>query len=738
MEPIFFELSIVQENKQVCLVDLPTGQIDQKVEQTAEWLAAQYANDLEQTDLLILRPDVGTPISNIDDYKGELHSLARKAPRATIHVLYCSNFKHQLSQNLSPHHAKRRYSKKVRDSVLEDIRECEFEHYVRHSDALLSAREGFVYRAPSGHYVRKFLRVGNIQKSRQALDATFFWMLPYLEDRRTIIADTWSISSIAINAARLLGKYQSGEDCKVDFLPSYFDGNYHSRTDTEAIFRHAYRGKKPLLMLFSAVRSGRSLRRLQDAFLEILPDTDIEYLAIYGLNRSARDRNSVSALCAGLKGFEDVERTGSVVRIDSSSFFPMTAKDKPLWIKKTDADGNREFFRHYKGLNAVRIHRDVRDSSGQILKHHTFDINVEALLLNSRFLKRFHEKLFALPYPSVIVVPPHNAGIRLGNEARQFLKATKGELPELVVHSDLDPKDGTLNQVFKTGNRQKGILILDDVSTTGQRLSRFQANLRSWGFQGRVSYLVGVARPNDEEVWVSRVQNLRLGEGGQQNDVEYVEKIILPNWKDDKCPWCLEYKWLSEMIRTSSFGKNGSNLAIARRRLLEEASDGQGLVGDVFWIPPQQQRPTITRGSIFLPHVRATEADIVASVAGAIQRMRTDPQSERRLKADFPQPRVLSPHNFLGPSPRYNDLILRMSVLRNALPSELRRWDDEDETQLSSYLCNAFVDDQCKFALELTVAISQRKFPLIANMNVRSVAIRSRDVKKILNATLKK
>ena len=90
-------------------------------------------------------------------------------------MLYSFNFKHQLSENLNPRHSGGRHSTETRDSIIEGIREHEFEHYVRHSDALLSAREGFVYRAPSGHYVRQFLRVGNIQKSRQALDATFFW-----------------------------------------------------------------------------------------------------------------------------------------------------------------------------------------------------------------------------------------------------------------------------------------------------------------------------------------------------------------------------------------------------------------------------------------------------------------------------------------------------------------------------------------------------------------------------------
>ena len=373
-------------------------------------------------------------------------------------------------------------------------------------------------------------------------------------------------------------------------------------------------------------------------------------------------------------------------------------------------------------------------SFGKKLRHHAFDINIEDLLSNTRFLSRFRQKLHSLPHPSVIVVPPHKAGKLMGWEAKEILKDFKGQTPELVMHADLDPKDEHLKR-FRI-KRQKEILILDDVSITGQRLNRFQANLRSWGFHGHVTYLVGVARSDDEERWEERVQNLKLGEDGRMNNVECLEKIVLPDWREDECPWCLEHEWLSEMIPHTDFSDKSKKLAIARHRLLQEAAEARGLINDVFWIPPRRQRPTITRGSIFLPHSRATEADIAASVAGAIQRMRVNPREERRLKADFPQPRVLSPHNFLGPSPRYNDLVLRMSVLRNTLPGELKRWDDDDENQRASYLRNALIDDNCCFALELTVAIAQRKFPLLTDEDL--TARQPPTVKEILGATLKK
>ena len=735
MEPIFFEIAVDQKDKRVCLIDLPTHQTDWNIERLAEWLVAHHASQLEQTDLLILRPDVGVPLENTDKYADKLPSLARKVPQPAIHMLYSFNFKHKLSENLNPRHAGARHSKKTRDSIIKGIREGEFKHYVDHSDALLAARKGFVYRAPSGHYVRQFLRVGNIQKSRQALDATFFWMLPFLKDRSTIIADTWSISSIAINAARLFGKYKAGQDCKVDFFSEYFDGSRHSRHNAKTLFQDPDRSREYILVLFSAVRSGKSLQHLQKALLENLPAADIKYLAIYKLDGGPDACVSVNALCTCLNGFVKVKRTGSVIRIDKGSFFPMTPKDKALNIRDTHGNGNYDFFRDYQGMQAFRIHRNVSDSSGRKLRHHAFDISVEALLRSQRFLDRFYEKLRSVPDPSVIVVPPHRAGERMGDLAKQFLKKTTGLSPDLVIHPDLDRQDVRLKRVKI--NQQKEILILDDVSITGQRLNRFQANLRSWNFSGHVTYLVGVARPDDEEKWAYRVSNLKMRKGDRTNDVECLEKIVLPDWDKAGCPWCMEYEWLTAMIGSSGLGEESVKRVIERREMLEQAADGQGLIENVFWIPSGQQRPTITPGSIFLPHVDATEADIAASVAGAIQRMRTDPDERLSLKADFLQPRVLYPDNFLGPDRRFNDLVLRMSVLRSALPSELRRWDDGDETLRSRYLGSAFVDDQYRFAPELTVAIAQGKFPLIEDGDVDLAAIQPPEAQAILRSTLK-
>jgi len=729
MEPIFFDLEVDNESKRVCLVDFPKHQV---IDDLADLLVTQHTGNIEQTDLVVLRPDVEVPIVDLRKYKELLPPLQRRAPHAGIHLLYSTDFEHRLSHDLVSD--SETHSHQTNRSMIQGIRERELEHYAKKSDAILPARDGLVYRAPSNHYLRQFLRVGNIQKTRQPLDAVFFWMLPFLKDCGAIVVDTWSIGSIALNAALLLERYESKKCCRVEMLPAYFDGSHESLNVADTVVRNLQHGKDSILLLFSSVRSGVSFKRLRKTFTTIVPAGRLSYLAIYRFG----DDISMPALCTRLEGFETAERKGTVVTIDPSSLFPLTARDDDLPIVKAQSDPNRDFYDSYGGLAALRIHRDVHDSFGQKIRHHAFDIDVESMFVTDKFCRQFDKKLKSLPPPSIIVVPSHNAGKLLGAKAQEILESRYGQSPELIVHpnlhpqdkSPLDPQGMTLEDVFQQTNEETNILILDDVSTTGRRLSSYQANLRLWKFRGHISYLVGVARPDDEGVWSNRIQNLRLGIKGRPNKVECIEQIVLPNWEESECPWCLEYQQLSDMIRSQIFSKNSHELMLKRQRHLQIASDAEGLINQVFWIPPRQQRPTLGPGSIFIGHEGVSEADVVASVASAIQRMRVDPMEENRLSSEYPLPRILSPKNYLGESPRFNEAILKMAVLRSTRPSELRRWDDKDECDRTAGFRQAF-SDSC-MSLELTVALQQEKFSLMKKDPMDLQPIQPPEVREIL------
>ena len=733
MEPVFLELTIEGKRRRVCLVDLPRLPMHRALVELADLLVSRHPRRAEQTELVVLRPSVEIPIVKPRKQDYPLDTLIRRTPRAGIRILHSTDFQHELSHNLLEQEGEV-YSGEPLARLMTELREREFEYYAVNCDGLLTARTGFVYRAPSGHYVQQFLRVGNIQKSRYALDAVFFWMLPYLKECRAIIVDTWSISSIALNAARLLENYRGGGDCRVEFLPAYFDGGRDVRERARMVLRSAWQEEGVILVLFSAVRSGRSFNRLRETIEEAIPGENVRYLAIYSLGTAA----GIDALCTELTGFEDAKRQGSVIKIDPSSFFPVTARDKPLLIRKQDAAANRDFFRRYKGARVIRIHRDVRNSSGTRIRHHAFDVEVKALLAKPTFRKRLAAVLDEIEQPAIIVSPPHDVGRSLCKIVHEFVEKKFRATPQVLLHPDLNPEDNAIRNAFRKTKKQTNLLILDDVSTTGQRLSRFQMNLRTLGFGGHISYLVAVARPDDDRAWRQRVQNLRAREGGPPNHVYRVEKIVLPNWDEGECPWCLEYEWLSELLRDDTDRATNFDLAWARHKTLEAAADGEGLVDEVLWAGSAGSRPVVTRGSIFLPHFRALEADVVASVAGAIQRMRTAVDEARILRNDYPQPRIVSPSNFLGPSPRYNDAILRMAVLRVARPAELMRWDDAEETTRWKQFCDAFEDCQGDMALELIVAISQRKVSLLEDRNSVLERVESQAVRKILESVFQR
>ena len=79
-----------------------------------------------------------------------------------------------------------------------------------------------------------------------------------------------------------------------------------------------------------------------------------------------------------------------------------------------------------------------------------------------------------------------------------------------------------------------------------------------------------------------------------------------------------------------------------------------------------------------------------------------------------------------------------MAVLRSSRPEELRRWSDADEAMRSRQLCEFLVEARGSMALELAVAISQRKFSLIGEIETVLGGIDSGEVRQILELVLRR
>lgn len=693
-------------------------------EDVAETLYNEHARSLEMTDLLVVRPPVYRPVLDVSEEVKALLPFTERVPRASLHLLYTENCAIKLSANVNNKVEDRLPEAQIRTDCLDWLREAELYTYVDQSSALFEARGNIVYKAPSQKYCTMFLRVGSVQMRRHTLDAFFFWMLPFLQDRHAILTETWSISSIALNAALLLERYRgSSNGCRVDMLSCYHDGSPDLVPEAHEILRQvAEGGKRRVLVLISAIMSGNSLLKLRETIEQSQADPkNFSFLTLYKLCQGT----DIDALCdlstKTVRGqhFSIVERPDSgsrtIIEIDRHTYFPLMFQEATLKIQKTATQPAKQFFTDYQGSGAISLHRDSFDLNHQRRRHHSIYLAVEAMLETGQFKRKFKERLDEINRcPRLIVVPPHRAGKKMVDIAARCLQERFGESPGVFIHPDLHPRaaDTPRDQIEKLGVDDT-ILVLDDVSVTGQRLSRYQQNLRELNFAGRIYYLVGVSRPESDEAWKLRVRNLRYRSNHQdkQHVVTCVEKVVLPDWSERDCPWCRELAALRLLYKNPECLQSAAKLVRQRIVDLQKAAIGQGLVNNAIWRIETRAGPHLTPNSIFLEYRCATDADTIAAVAAALQQMRIGAHPDR-LEASYPHVSVIDSEEYFGET--FNDVVLRLAILRSSKRSELERWPDANENErrnkVHDFLLREDVDGDA-IRLELAVAMLADKVP---------------------------
>jgi hypothetical protein len=653
-----------------------------------------------------------------------------------LHVLFTEEYKVELSANFNKEAEDKLHSDELRTAFLTWLQDKELYQYVKRSNGLFQARPQFVYRVPSQRFVNMFLRVGNVQRDRQVLDAFFFWMLPFVKGRNAILTDTWSISSIALNAGRFLERYWSrlsshnGIDraseenkCRVDMLSRYPDGLSLLTTETrDALLRVSEDGKRKVLVLLSAVATGNSFARLRETVAQLEQSgNDFSFLALYKLCAGC----TVPYLCdisSGIGGmkFSAIPRReiGSrrIIEIDRSTYFPLEIKETALEIKQAHAASAKEFFTRYRNSSAVSLHRDALDLSHQQHRHHGVYIDVEPMLKQTDFGAKLQAVVDQLDRkPVLIITPPHKAGIAFAKRVEQLIMKKWGQPVDISVHPDLHPSTEEIPMQLRGATPEEVVLIVDDVSVTGKRLSRYQQSLRELRYGGQIVYLVGVARPDIEKNWARRQKELAYRAGGlPKHRVISIEHVVLPDWDSKTCPWCIEAKALMQLKARGRLTDATISGVTKRVMLLEQARRRKGLINNAIWRPDGSNPTQLTQNSIFIniDNGPATEADVIAAVGAALQRMRTTTsEHEERLESGYPHVSVLDPENYFGF--RFNDDLLRLAIIRSANVSELERWvtvkEEERRKKVREFLLG--MSNQDVFRLELAVAHLSRKIP---------------------------
>jgi hypothetical protein len=733
MYPIFAEFMHAENRWQVCLADCP-DYLDYDL--LSDLLYTEHLRGLEHTDILIVRPRVDQPRLSGSIIPGDFQALRKRAPRSSLHVLFTDDYKVELSSNLNNDVDDKLHSDEIRKMFLQWLQDKELYQYVKQSNGLFQAKPQFVYKVPSQRFVNMFLRVGNVQRDRQVLDAFFFWMLPFLKERNAILTDTWSISSIALNAGRFLERYWSTlsdvkeidrtseeNKCRIDMLSRYPDTLALLSTETrDALQRVSEDGKRKVLVLLSAVATGNSLARLRETVAQLEQSgNDFAFLALYKLCADC----TVPYLCdlssgIGRMKFSAIPKreigSRTIIEIDRGTYFPLEVKETALEIKQAHAAPAKDFFTRYRNCSAVSLHRDALDLSHQEHRHHGIYVDIEPMLRQSEFLAKLQAEVNQLDKkPALIITPPHRAGTAFAKRAQEIMSEKWGQFIEILVHPDLHPSTAKIPEQLRHANHEDVILIVDDVSVTGKRLARYQQSLRELSYPGRIIYLIGVARPEAEKNWIRRQKELAYRAGSlPKHKIISLEHVVLPDWDRKTCPWCVETKVLTQLKARGRLTDATISAVTKRVMILEKARRRKGLISNAIWRPDGSNPTQLSQNSIFvnIDSGPATEADVIAAVGAALQRMRTTTSDhEERLESGYPHVSILDPENYFGF--RFNDDLLRLAILRSANVAELERWvtarEEERRKKVKEFLLGT--SNQDVFRLELAIAHLSRKIP---------------------------
>lgn len=715
------------------------------------------------TELLILRPPVEgnippgglaaggsdpadvARILRVDDVA---RAFARYDDRP-VHLLSSSNGEHYLSGNVNPH-----FDHEVlpattdRGTLVRDVRVAEFEHIMDRSRAVIGSAPGTVLVAPSGRLVRNFIRVGNIQYDRDALDAVFFWLLPHLRRCAAVLTDTWSISSIALNVAAQSRRYFGGSERRVELLPDYIGTSPGSAERARAIIERLV-GESPvdagldeMLCLVSATQSG-SLRGKLDSLMAggKVGRFATRFVAVFGLGDTGMPTLHDLAEDGRFRLLD--EATDGVLRdlripIDAQVYFPLNFKDHTVEVTRPVATASRDVLDALAGYGVIQVHRDVEE--GFRRRHQAIHVATERLLDVPEFVNRLDALLASVTRtPVLIAAPPIDGARLLAEHIAERLRAAGRDAPVLLHHSlrfdDLAPPtdaQGAAIAAVRAAGPGDELLIVTGSWISDASLTQYQKGLRDLRYQGRTRYIVGVTRPESEARWQRTCRRLSARDGATKHDAAAVMTLPLPAWASERCPWCEEMRlyarWATEQPLPPVLAERRERLATATHTGIRD-----GLLLSIEGMPAMQLGP----GSFFLSEGN-NDAELFAAMASTFQRLRTrDPAQGPPLGPKrFPVSTVLQPIDYTDEV--WSDSILRAMILRAATADELVYVDPEEEakrTHSARGLITRPERDEHSVLLEVLLAAGLEKIDLKADDELRAGVLGLLDATSATHAT---
>ena len=208
-----------------------------------------------------------------------------------------------------------------------------------------------------------------------------------------------------------------------------------------------------------------------------------------------------------------------------------TASEAPLTAAEMQTALN--FVARYSEGEAIRVHQTNEDG-----RHHMLHIDVAALVnASAAFRADVEQQVKRVVQPVDFVLSPRHVAATVLAER---VAAQLGVPHEALGESDL--RGFRRSTIFPVVSH---ILFVDDAVITGRRLNRYRSALLQSGIalpQVNFSCLVGVARP-------ATSRTLRGIREFFWHQFYSVVELIVPNWQEVECPWCIEVELLDQAFR---------------------------------------------------------------------------------------------------------------------------------------------------------------------------------------------
>ena len=471
---------------------------------------------------------------------------------------------------------------------------------------------------------------------------------------------------------------------EIEFLGTYFDDTLNLSHFSDFLDEVTETDQANLLVVFSATMTGYSFERVkanvETRLRDICPDITISYLSLLSLlNECCESLLDLKKHQHFSNSQPDPMRTEKSIPIDKSLYVPLldSVFENKFRIKHAKNPrykiNNPRFFERYGGQGLFSFHRTTKKFKYSRDRHHAYYIDFKIMSKTKAFRRRsrtaFRKYRKTEKFDLVILsnAPGNESFLMHLEDDLQDTEIIKLDNYECLKKSEIESKINKLGP-------QRNILLLEGVTLTGDTLAGYQRNLREIKTKAKIHYFIGLARPESEEKWNSTLIGLQHGKDiNARHYLMWVEKIFLPNWERNKCPWCRE----SNIYRPDLYPNQNSLLS--NRQYFLDNNQETGLNSKLFFSYDEAGNYiplSLTHDSFFFDVSKIShyeddycqpnsDAEIMCAAASALQGWRTDP----KLQSSSFKGRL--DRSTLWGENHYSDTKIRAAIWRSLLPDEV-------------------------------------------------------------------